>query len=55
MIYSAFIQVDFTVKHTKNSGSGVSLEQALDKEYNESAKGPSESIGCTQRKGSTLK
>ena len=54
MIYSAFLE-DFTVKHTVNSGSGVPLDQALEKEYNKSAKGPSGIIGHTRRKESVLK
>ena len=34
MIYSAFLEGDFTVKHTASSVSGVRLDQALQKEYN---------------------
>ena len=55
MFYSAFLEGDFTVKHTANSGSGVPLDHALEKEYNKSAKGPSGIIGYTRRKESVLK
>ena len=55
MIYSAFLEGDFTVKHTANSGSGASLDQAFEEEYNKSAKGPSGIIGYTRRKESVLK
>ena len=55
MIYSAFLEIDFTIKHTANSGSGVPLDQALEKEYNKYRKGPSGIIGYTRRKGSNLK
>ena len=58
MIYSAFLEIDFTIKHTANSGSGIPLEQALEKEYNKYnkyRKGPSGIIGYTRRKGSNLK
>ena len=55
MIYSAFLEGDFTVKQTANSGRGVPLDQALEKEYNKSAKGPSGIIRYTRRKESVLK
>ena len=55
MFYSVFLEGDFTVKHTANSGSGISLDHALEKEYNKSAKGPSGIIGYTRRKESVLK
>ena len=38
-IYEAFLEVDFTVKRTTKSGSGVPMDQALEKEYNKLAKG----------------
>ena len=55
MIYSAFLEIDFTIKHTANSGSGIPLDQALEKAYNKYRKGPSGIIGYTRRKGSNLK
>ena len=55
MIYSAFLEGDFTVKHTANSGSGFPLDHPLEKEYNNSAKAPSRIIGYTHRKESVLK
>ena len=55
MIYSAFLEGDFTVKHTSSSGSGVPLDQALDKKYNKYAKRSSVIIGYTRRKESVLK
>ena len=58
MIYSAFLEIDFTIKHTANSGSGIPLDQALEKEYNKYnkyRKVPSGIIGYTRRKGSNLK
>ena len=54
MIYSAFREGYFTVKHTTNGGSGVRFDQALEKEY-KSAKGSSGIIGYTRRKESVLK
>ena len=54
MIYSAFLEGDFTVKYTANSGSGVALDQALEKKYDKFAKGPSRIIGYTRRKESVL-
>ena len=51
----SFFEGDFTVKHALNSGSGVPFDQALEKEYNMSAKGPSATIGYTQRKESVRK
>ena len=38
-IYEAFLEGDFTVKHTTKSGNGVPMDQALEKEYNKPAKG----------------
>ena len=38
-IYEAFLEQDFTVKHTTKSGSGVPMDQVLEKEYNKPAKG----------------
>lgn len=55
MIYLAFFEGDFTVKHAANSGSVVPFDEALEKEYNMSAKGPSATIGYTQRKESVRK
>ena len=37
--YEAFLEGDFTVKYTTKSGSGVPMDQALQKEYNKPAKG----------------
>ena len=55
MIYLAFFEGDFTVKHAANSGSVVPFDEALEKEYNMSVKGPSATIGYTQRKESVRK
>lgn len=55
IIYLAFFEGDFTVKHAANSQSGVPFDQVLEKEYNMSAKGPSATIGYTQRKESVWK
>ena len=55
MIYSAFLEGDFTVKHTASCGSSVPLDQALEKEYNRSAKSSCRIVGFTRRKESVLK
>ena len=55
MIYLTLIKGDFTVKHTTNSGSGVPLDQATEKLYRKSARGPSGIIRYTRRKESVLK
>ena len=55
MIYSPFLEGDFTVKHTASCGSGVPLDQALEKEYNRSAKSSCRIVGFIRRKESVLK
>ena len=55
MTYTAFLEDDFTVKHTSNKGIGVPLDQVLQKKYKKSAKGPSRIIWYTRRKESVLK
>ena len=55
IIYSNFLEGDFTVKHTTNSGSGVPLDQALEKEYIKSSKGSSKIIRYIQRKANMPK
>ena len=59
MIYSAFLEspsrIKNTIKNTTNSGSGVPLDEAFDKEYNKSARGPPGIIRYSRRKESVLK
>ena len=38
-IYEAFLEGVFRVKHTTKSGSGIPMDQALEKEYHQPAKG----------------
>ena len=49
-IYSSFSQGGFVVRHTLNCGSGVPLDQALEKEYNKPAKGQGGIIRISRRK-----
>ena len=46
---------DFVVNHSLRKGSGLQVDQALEKEYNKPAKGPSGIIGFTRRKEAVLK
>ena len=55
VIYSSFISGGFVVKQTLKSGSGVPMDQALEKAYNKPAKGPSGIIGVSRKKESVCK
>ena len=55
MFYLAFLEGDFTVKHSANSGSCVPLEQVIEKKYSKSTKRPSGIIGYIGRKEGVLK
>ena len=46
---------DFVVNHTRRRGSGVPIDQALEKAYNKPAKGPGGVIGYTRKKESVAK
>ena len=54
-IYESFQKGGFVVKHTVRHGSGVPMDQALEKEYNKPAKGPGGIIGITRRKEAVCK
>ena len=49
-IYASFSQGGFVVRHTLKCGSGVPMDQALEKEYNKPAKGQEGIIGISKRK-----
>ena len=49
-IYASFLQGGFVVRQTLKCGSGVSMDQALEKEYNKPAKGKGGIIGISCRK-----
>ena len=49
-IYECFLKGGFVVKHTSRSGSGVPMDQALEKAYNKPAKSQSGIIGISRRK-----
>ena len=49
-IYASFSQGGFVVRHTLKCGSGVPMDQALEKEYNKPAKGQGGIIGISRRK-----
>ena len=55
LIYSSFVNGGFVVKHTKRYGSGVPMDQALEKEYNKPAKSHGGIIGITRRKEAVAK
>lgn len=54
VIYSSFISGGFVVKQTLKGGSGVHMDQALEKAYNKPAKGPSGIIGGSRKKESVV-
>ena len=47
-LYESFYRGDFVVHHSLRRGSGVPMDQALEKEYNKKAKGPGGIIGVLQ-------
>ena len=49
-IYVSFLQGGFVVRQTLNYGSGVLMDQALEKEYNKPAKGQGGITGVSRRK-----
>ena len=49
-LQSEFIEGRFVVRHTGRSGSGVPMDQALEKEYNKTSKASGGIIGITKRK-----
>ena len=49
-IYASFSQGGFVVSHTLKCGSGVPMDQALEKEYDKPAKGQGGIIGISKRK-----
>ena len=54
-IYDTFMNGDFVVNHSLRKDSDLPVDQALEKEYNKHAKGPSGIIGFTRRKEAVLK
>jgi hypothetical protein len=54
-IHASFIKGGFVVKHTLRRGSGVPMDQALEKEYNKPAKGKGGIIGITRQKETVAK
>ena len=50
VLHGIFSRGDFVVHHAERKGSGVSMEQGLDKECNMSAKGQGGVIGITRKK-----
>ena len=54
-IYNCFLKGGFVVSQTKRSGSGIQMDQALEKQYNKPAKGPSGVIGFSRRKEAVCK
>ena len=52
LLWDSFEKGDFVVHHTKRKGSGVPIDQALEKEYNKPAKGAGGVIGFTREKES---
>ena len=49
-IYASFLQGGFVVRQTLKCGSGVPMDQILEKEYNKPAKGQGGIIGISRRK-----
>ena len=49
-IYAQFLKGDFVVRHTLRNGSAVTIDQALEKEYNKPATSQAGIIGFTRRK-----
>ena len=49
-IQNQFIDGQFVVHHTRRSGSGMPMDQALEKEYNKTSKSTGGIIGFTKRK-----
>ena len=49
-LYESFYRGDFVVYHSLRRGSGVPMDQALEKEYNKTDKGPGVIIGVTRQK-----
>ena len=54
-IYASFNEAGFVVRHTVKCGSAVPMDQALEKEYNKSAKGEGGIIGFSRRKEAVAK
>ena len=54
-IHKSFCEGDFVVHHTNRQASGMPMDQALEKEYNKTAKGPGGVIGITRQKESVAK
>ena len=55
LLWESFKKGDFVVHHTRRQGSGVPIDQALEKEYNKPAKGAGGIIGFTRKKESVAK
>ena len=55
LLHESFKEGDFVVHHTLRRGSGVPMDQALEKEYNKAAKGAGGIIGITRKKESVAK
>ena len=54
-LWEHFCNGKFVVHQTKRKGSGIPMDQALEKQYNKPAKGPSGVIGFTRRKEAVCK
>ena len=50
LLHSNFESNGFVVRHTSRKGSGMSMDQALEKAYNKVSKGPGGVIGITKNK-----
>ena len=55
MLHKSFCDGNFVVHHTTRRGSGMPMDQALEKEYNKKAKGPGGIIGVTSKEESVAK
>ena len=54
-MYDCFNNGGFVVTQTRRKGSGIPMDQALEKQYNKPAKGPSGIIGFSRRKEAVCK
>ena len=54
-LWDQFSEGKFVFHQTKRKGSGIPMDQALEKQYNKPAKGPSGIIGFTRRKEAVCK
>ena len=55
LLHESFKEGDFVVHHTLRRGSGVPMDQALEKEYNKPGKGAGGIIEITRKKESVAK